>query len=67
MPIKSPQPFTLPRADFIAAREELGLTQKVLAERLGLQRRQILRYESGESEVPTVVAFSVRYLLAQAT
>ena len=53
-------------ADFRAARETLGLTQAQLAADLGLQRRQIMRLEAGESPIKPLHEYAVRYLLITA-
>lgn len=50
-------------ADFRAARETLGLTQAQLAEALGMQRRQIIRLEAGETPIKPLHEYAVRWLL----
>lgn len=52
-------------ADFRAARETLGLTQSGLADALGMERRQIMRLEAGESPIKTLHEYALRYLMAQ--
>jgi transcriptional regulator with XRE-family HTH domain len=50
-------------ADFVArARKRLGLTQPQFAERLGLSRHAIIRYERGDP-VPQVTVLAIKYLL----
>lgn len=45
---------------FKAIRIILGYTQRSLATRLGMARRQIQRYEYGEAVIPVVVAECLR-------
>ena len=51
-------------ADFRAARETLGLTQAQLADALGMQRRQIIRLEAGETPITPLHEYAVRWLLS---
>lgn len=57
------QPVTISAAELLARREALGLTQAQLAAALGMQRRQIIRYETGAAPVPTLVAHASAWLL----
>lgn len=63
MPIKKPQPYTMPADEFRALRARLELSQSALADRLGIERRQVQRYEAGDATVPSVVAFALLYLV----
>jgi|SRR5215472_7244158 len=45
-----------------AAREGLGLSQRLLAERLGTTRKTINCYEAGKHRIPEPVALAVQYL-----
>ncbi len=45
-------------------RHTLEMSQQALAERLGLSRRQIIRYETGESEIPPPVAIVVEIMVS---
>jgi len=49
-------------AEVLAARTALGLTAEALAGLLGVSRKTVQRYESGERAVPTDVAAAVRVL-----
>jgi len=49
-------------AEVLAARTALGLTAEALAGLLGVSRKTVQRYESGEREVPHDVAAAVRVL-----
>lgn len=51
-------------ADFRAARETLGLTQAQLADALGMQRRQIIRLEAGETPITQLHEYAMRWLLS---
>lgn len=51
-------------AEFIQARQSLGLTQAQLAEVLGYSRTHITRIEKGHLEVMPVAALAMRGLLA---
>ena len=44
------------------ARKKLGLTQAELGERLGLERRTIIRFEQGE-HLPTQTRLAIRHLM----
>ena len=48
---------------FKAARSTLGLTQKQMAEALGLTIRQITRLEAGETPVHKQTELAVKYLM----
>lgn len=50
--------------ELIQAREVLGCTQDVLAHHIGVSRRQYIRYETGESDIPTPVAIIVDITLS---
>lgn len=60
-------PYTPPMApaDLKAAREALGLSQKALAERLGIPRNTWHRWERGllPVEKPTILRLALTYLL----
>ena len=43
-------------------REQRGYSQAALAEALGLGRRQIIRYEVGESVIPVTVVMALKVL-----
>src|SRR5688572_10851481 len=45
-------------------RETLGLTQEELAERLGLKRLTILRWENGDDQIGGVQSLALRSLVA---
>jgi DNA-binding XRE family transcriptional regulator len=50
-------------AEFVrSAREKLGLTQAELADKLGIERRTIMRYES-KTPLPLTTRFALMYLL----
>jgi len=51
-------------SDFKKARQQLGLTQLQLAEKLGLTNRQIIRLEQ-DHPIQKQTALAVKYLLAQ--
>ena len=48
--------------DFKQRREMLGLTQQKFAERLGLARRTVQYYESGELDIPRTVKLALQAL-----
>ena len=51
-------------AEFVrSARERLGLTQAELGDKLGLERRTIMRYETGSSHLKLHVRYALMYLL----
>ena len=50
---------------FRRKRKRLGLTQEKLADRLGINRMTIIRYESGESEVPKSVEMAMKLIEAE--
>ena len=52
-------------ADLIAARTALGMSQKQLAEALGLTDRQIGNLERGRSPIMRQTELAVKYLLEQ--
>lgn len=59
----SPSP-TPTDAEFVKdAREQLGLTQAEFGEKIGRDRRTIVRYEQGEP-VPTPTRLAITHLLA---
>ena len=43
-------------------RAQRGYSQAALAEALGLDRRQIIRYEAGESVIPVTVVMALKVL-----
>lgn len=43
-------------------REQRGYSQAALAEALGLGRRQIIRYEAGQSDIPVTVVMALKML-----
>lgn len=45
-----------------AARVENGFTQDALAEKLGISKRTIINWESGETEVKPLVMYSLAYV-----
>ena len=45
------------------SRAKLRLTQAELADKLGLERRTIMRFEKGRHELPKHVRLAIRYLL----
>lgn len=49
-----------------AAREGLGFSQRLLAERLGTTRKTINCYEAGKHRIPESVALAVEYLSSPA-
>lgn len=52
-------------AEFVRdAREKLGLTQAELADKLGIERRTIMRYE-GSTPLPLTTRFALMYLLSR--
>jgi DNA-binding XRE family transcriptional regulator len=52
-------------AEFVrSARERLGLTQAELANKLELERRTIMRYETGSSHLKLHVRYALMYLLS---
>jgi transcriptional regulator with XRE-family HTH domain len=48
-------------SEFIAERLKRHHTQASLAKALGYSVRQVQRWESGEYEVPALVAWAIRY------
>lgn len=52
--------------ELIAERLKKHYTQSGLAKALGMERRQIIRYEQGVSPVPSEVAWKVRYSIPDA-
>ena len=50
-------------AEFKQARSDLSLTQSALAERLGISKRQVIRYEQGSRPIPLLVQFSMSLFL----
>lgn len=48
--------------DFKQRREMLGMTQQRFAERLGLARRTVQYYESGELDIPRTVKLALQAL-----
>jgi transcriptional regulator with XRE-family HTH domain len=50
---------------FRRKRKRLGLTQEKLADRLGINRMTIIRYESGESPVPKSVEMALKLIEAE--
>lgn len=49
-------------AQLRSAREKLGLTQAGLAEKLGVNRTTVARWETGVLEIPQMAALAVRHL-----
>ena len=49
-------------AKLIAKRKTLGMTQAQLADRLGLNRRQIIRMEKGETPIRSAYSELLRYI-----
>lgn len=52
--------------DLKVARAKLGISQRELAERLGLTQVTIARYEKAVSEIPKVVEIAVECLVREA-
>ena len=50
-------------AELIAAKEALGMTQKQLADALGITTRHLRNYEQGGAAIPKQTSLAVRYLL----
>lgn len=53
-------------ADFRAWRARLHITQAAAAERLGLTRATVNRYEAGHSDIPVVVELACAELARRA-
>lgn len=49
---------------FKRIRLSLNYTQKKIGDRLGLEERQIKRYEAGDGEIPRMVAEIMEYLIS---
>jgi len=45
------------------AREKLNLTQTALAEKIGVQWRQVCRWEAGDAPIRLSIVLSIKYLL----
>lgn len=62
--IPAPRRRTATSSEFVKrARERLGMTQTELADKLGIERRTIIRYEREGFEAPQYMHFALRYLL----
>ena len=46
----------------LKTREMLGLTQAELADKLGMERRTVMRYETGQNPVPKHVYLALKQL-----
>ncbi len=46
-------------ASLIALRKRMKLTQEALAEALGLGRRTLIRYESGDNPIPKHISLAM--------
>ena len=52
-------------AEFVRdAREKLGLTQAELADKLGIERRTVMRYE-GATPLPLTTRYALKHLLSR--
>ena len=52
-------------AEFKAARLEMGITQKLVADSTGHRTRTVQRWEAGESPIKPKVATLIRHWLAE--
>jgi transcriptional regulator with XRE-family HTH domain len=50
-------------AQFAKLLDAAGMTRREAAEALDMKERQVYRYLSGESEIPRVVEYALRWIL----
>lgn len=51
-------------AEILQARQSLGLSVNVMAQRLGIDRNTYGKWERGEQRAPAIAATAIRWLVA---